>query len=530
VINMHAHRSREPAGPSFIRGCGGDFTAAVALLLLGSFAFAHLMVLPAFEDEGSQLRLIWRVIQAGEWLQPFSGGKPLEAWLMVPLVGLHFHPPLASIRALHVLAGMIGTVLTFCLARQVSDRSTALASGVLFATCPFVVYLQRLALSDIFLCTAAICVSLGALSFVKLPTYKSAFVLALALVLAAFCKFPVGFVLLISVPLALLLMPAPERRDLLRQPQRAKLLAAHAPAVALALVVVVVLIIQRRREQSLGFGVQDLMAISMNHHPDIAEASGVPRPGLLRELTAQLSWPVTVLWLMGLAASAFSNDWRQRWLILTGAVPLLGIGLFSHFWYSRYLLFALPPLIVSSACGWRTLSLYAHGLRQVVQLGVLTVGLGLMTRQSALIIVDPTSARWSPLDRFQYIEGWGSGYGYPEAAQFLLSAADAPATIYSLDGHSADQLRTYLPAEWSGRVSPIFYAQDGKALRTETARLENLLSNAPAWIIVPEQLLPAYMASTFGPTGSDQINLRQIAKFAKPGFRTAVAIYEVTRR
>jgi hypothetical protein len=38
------------------------------------------------------------------------------------------------------------------------------------------------------------------------------------------------------------------------------------------------------------------------------------------------------------------------------------------------------------------------------------------------------------------------------------------------------------------------------------------------------------LPSTFGPTGSDQINLRQIAKFAKPGFRTAVAIYEVARR
>src|SRR5580692_2590335 len=54
-----------------------------ALLLLGSFAFVHLTALPPYEDEGSQLRWIWRIIDAGEWLQPLGDGKPLEAWPMV---------------------------------------------------------------------------------------------------------------------------------------------------------------------------------------------------------------------------------------------------------------------------------------------------------------------------------------------------------------------------------------------------------------------------------------------------------------
>ena len=53
-----------------------------ALLLLGAFSFAHLMAVPAFEDEGSQLRLIWRALEAGEWLQPLAEGKPLETWLL----------------------------------------------------------------------------------------------------------------------------------------------------------------------------------------------------------------------------------------------------------------------------------------------------------------------------------------------------------------------------------------------------------------------------------------------------------------
>ena len=109
-----------------------EFVPIGVLLLLGSFAFVHLMALPPVEDEGSQLRWIWRVIEAGEWLLPLGDGKPLEAWPMVPLVRLGL-PPLMAIRAVHVLAGMIAAVLTYRLALELSDRDTAFVSGALLA-------------------------------------------------------------------------------------------------------------------------------------------------------------------------------------------------------------------------------------------------------------------------------------------------------------------------------------------------------------------------------------------------------------
>jgi hypothetical protein len=102
--------------------------------------------------------------------------------------------------------------------------------------------------------------------------------------------------------------------------------------------------------------------------------------------------------------------------------------------------------------------------------------------------------------------------------------------IYSLDGHSAYQLLTYLPAAWTGRVSPVFYGRDGTVLRSEDARLENLFSRTPAWIIISEQRLQGYMESSFGRRHSGQINLRQIAEFDKPGSHAQLAIYAVSRR
>jgi 4-amino-4-deoxy-L-arabinose transferase-like glycosyltransferase len=510
-------------------GCRRHVFPAAALLLLGSFAFFHLMAVPAFEDEGSQLRWIWRIIQAGEWLQPLDEGKPLEAWPMVPLVHLGF-APLAAMRGLHVLAGMIGAVLAYALALELGDRWTALASAVLFAICPFVVYLERLALSDMFMCAAGIWVLLSVLKLIKSPTWPDAGALALSLVLAAFCKFPVGFVFLVSMPLALLLMPPGERRSLLHRPGLTKLLAAHAPAILLALAVIVAAVVRLRLGRSPGFGLKDFTGIAVGHYHDIAGVIGIPRVNVINELTAQLSWPVTAIGLIGLVAGVLLSDWRLRWLIAMGAAPMLGIELLAEFWFPRYLLFTLPPLIVGAASGWHALSLRAGRARYAVELGVLAVCVGFMGHQSALIILDPAGARWSALDRFQYFAGWSSGYGYPEAAKFVLGAPDAPSMIYSLDGHSAYQLLTYLPAAWISRVKPVFYGQHGEVLRSEDARLENLLSRTPAWIIISEQLLQGYLDSSVGRSGSERLNLRQIAVFAKPGSRAQLAIYEVTRR
>ena len=163
-----------------------DLLTAGGLVLLASFAFVHLMAVPAFEDEGSQLRYISRLIGAGEWLQPLSEGKPLEAWPMVPFMWLA--QPLAGIRAVHVLAGVIGAVLIWRLASLLgASRWIAFTCGVLFALCPYAVYLERFALSDILLCTAGIWVLMSGLKLLQSPAWPRALSLAAALVLAACC-------------------------------------------------------------------------------------------------------------------------------------------------------------------------------------------------------------------------------------------------------------------------------------------------------------------------------------------------------
>jgi Dolichyl-phosphate-mannose-protein mannosyltransferase len=512
-----------------VRGHRDDLLPVTALLLLGSLAWVNLMALPAFSDEGNQIRWILRVIEAGEWLQPLGDGKPFEAWPMVPLVrwGL---PPLPAARALHVIAGMVGAVLTYRLALPLSGRGAAFVSGALFVVCPFVVYLERLALSDMFLCVAGLWVLVNLLRFVESPSWPRCCLTAVALPVAALCKLPVGFIFCFSLPLALALMPAAERRRLLSGTGWIKVLAIHTPAALLALVILTVAILRLRHSQSPGFGLQDLIGIGLGGYAGIAATIGVPRPTLTGELTAQLSWPVLVLGCVGILAGAGLPDWRARWLTAIGILPMLGIGFLAAFWFSRYLLFALPPLIVVSVWGWRRLAQHAGGLQYVVEFGVLAICVGFMGHQSASMIYNPAAAKWSPIDRFQYFEAPGSGFGFPEAARFVAESPAAPHLVYTLDGHSGYQLLTYLPANWRSRIRSIFYGGNGEVLPNPEARLDGLLSHTPTWLVVPEELLSRDLAESFGALYTTRIYLHEIASFDKPGHRTRLGLYEVARR
>jgi hypothetical protein len=59
--------------------------------------------------------------------------------------------------------------------------------------------------------------------------------------------------------------------------------------------------------------------------------------------------------------------------------------------------------------------------------------------------------------------------------------------------------------------------------------LRNLLDHVPAWIVMSAQLLPEYMDSDFGPAGREQLALRPVAQFDKPGGRVQLVVYQVTR-
>jgi 4-amino-4-deoxy-L-arabinose transferase-like glycosyltransferase len=473
------------------------------LASLSGLAFLRLRALSPFVDEAVHYWWILRVLEAGEWLRPLNVGKPLEAWLAAPLVYLG-GDPLVIMRSLHVLTGLFTVLLTFQIAELVtSSRIIALSSAVLIALCPFLIYLERMALAEIYLCAGGLLVTIATLKFWQNSSRGKAAILGLALLAAAFTKFPIGFIFAVWLPLAFVFASPEERRRLLR-PQEVSI--ALVPITILLGPVLLIALARSRQGLSPGFGLGLLEQQSSGAEIGVSVGQNLIR--LIYELEAQLGWPGLLLGGLGVTLGLVFGNRYQRWLTVTGLLPWLGLILIAREWSSRYLLFSIPALIIGAVGGWASVlkNRWVKGL-------LLAIPLLYFVYQSTLLVLNPPAARWSERDRWGYISGWPSGYGYAEAARYLCSSYPS-LPVYSLEVGTAMQLALSLPSGCRIEIRQL-HVVDGRAIPPEERRAL-LLEKCPALLITPDALSP-----------SDELwaHLQYVAGFEKPGSQAQVTLY-----
>jgi 4-amino-4-deoxy-L-arabinose transferase-like glycosyltransferase len=492
-----------------------DRLAVVVLVAVSAIPFINLRAFPIFVDESIDLWWIWRITAFGEWLRPLGDGKPLEAWPVIPFALLGADPLLAD-RILHALAGMASVLLVYALVRQMAGIRLAFVSALLTAVCPLMVFYQRMTLADTYLCAAGLFAMLAALRYVQHPTIRAALLLACAMLVAAFAKLPVGFIFTLALPIALLWMPRAERAAHLNTAALRRLVIVYAPIALLLAGIAAVSAYQVLHGQAPGFGLRLVIEKTTSSDRAAMAASNLGR--LVDELAAPITWPLAIVALAGIVLAIVRGDWRQRWLATVSALPLCAMMVAASFWGSRYILFAIPLLLVNAVSGWQIIVQRLPARSRVFAgVAVFVVCLGLMSCLSGLRIFAPLSAQWSVKDR-EYITDWSSGYGFPELADYA-QRENAPPVIYTLEVGPAMQLRAYLPAAWQERIQQLQIV--GGEVLDYPQRYEYLLAHSPAWLVTARDLDPG---EEFVAT-----HLRPIASFTRPMSNLAVRVYEVVR-
>jgi len=489
-----------------------DRLALLTFVLIGAVSFIGLRSFPIFVDEAINLWWLYRITDFGEWLRPLGDGKPLEVWPVLPLIWLGCDA-LTCMRALHVVAGIASTILVYSLASQFTSRAIAFIGALLTATCPWIVFFQRMAIADTYLCAAGLLVLYATTRLIRGPDWHSVILLGVSLPLAAMAKLPVGFIFLAVFPMALACVPSTERTRLLKE--KRKLMLAYVPVLFLLCIVVAVALLQVRRGEAPGFGLR--LVLEKAQAPDRFALLASNLRQLADEFLAPLTPLLVIIMIIGVLVSLGWGRWPQRWLTIWSVTSIGLIVSVASFWGSRYFLFAVPPLIIGAVCGWHlVLNRLSGRIKSFAVLALLLPCLVYMTYQSGLRIFDPLSARWSARD-WGYITDWSSGYGYPELAQYLQSAPDAPPVIYTLEVGTAMQLRAYLPPEWASRVQQLQIV-NGRHHSPEEARAY-LLTRGHAWLVTPSAVEPGDQFAA--------AHLRRIAGFPKPGSTIEVTLYEV---
>lgn len=368
-----------------------------------------LTALPMFLDESWHLNWSMWIAEGKEWEVPWQYGKGLNIFvnaLLFPWIGEGY---LWAARAVTVAFGGLATVAVFGAARRLYDPTSAVVAAVLYIACPYALFYDRLVLTDPVQSAFAALSLWWSVRVACSGRPGQGVVLGLLLALSVFAK-ALGVLVLLTPALAFGALPE-RRRAVLR---------AFGAAYATAGLLVAYPLWRFFSETSTVRA-----AIDKSDEGPLGRA--VENAPLAWEWISSLwTLPLLGLAVLGLLAAAARRE--RAGLFLGGAValPLLALLGVATLWFPRYLVFLTPPLAILAGAtlaaalraGWRIAGRGATppawGFAVATLLALLPA-----LRFDFWLWTDPSRAPLAEVERFQYVDGWPSGYGVRDTVAFL---------------------------------------------------------------------------------------------------------------
>ncbi len=383
-------------------------------MLLAAYAasrLTHLGRLPMFLDES--LHISWAMhIANGERLsQPWTHGRLIQVLansLLFPWVGEAY---LWASRCLTAVFGAFTLLATLALARRLYDERTALVAGLFYVACPMTLLYDRLVMADPVMSTFFALSLLASARAAVSGRVRDGLLAAVPAALVFLSK--ASGVLLLFVPVAAWLA--------ISRPLRRGLPALIASAIAIGGLVAWPLwrFMEASRsmaERNVGGGASGL-------------AERIPR-----NLAFVADWfpgcwtlPIVVLGLGGVLLALARRDRPGLYLAAAWLAPMAVLVATATFWYPRYILFAAVPAVVLAA---RALTEIVDGIssrqrrptgnaRHAILATALVASLLPALGVDRWLWQDPTRAAMPSMERFQFVEGWPSGYGVDQTVRFV---------------------------------------------------------------------------------------------------------------
>jgi 4-amino-4-deoxy-L-arabinose transferase-like glycosyltransferase len=400
----------------------------------------NLLALPIFNDEGMHISRAQQMLASGRFLHETLAGKFLHIWLLT-LVVPWAQDLLMAARVLSVATGLASGIATLYLAHTLwPQQNLTWTTALIYLFSPLALINERMALSDSLLTALTTLMLILSIRFVRQPGKTTGYALGFCLGLVYLTK--LNGLIYFAVPILafILLRDRGHSAQVLIRPYFVAFLVALPTAIEFP-------------RQFFSVAVRSTLNPLGPQIP--ASAWGLYGLGeTWLDLIAYVTWPVLLLATMRLLYGLRSREQVAILLaVLLVMTPAFYILLARDVWYSRYLLPMIPLLVVLAA---RTLTDLASLLAQNTRLGHRHAWLTALCLFALLpslafdyqLITDPSHTPFTPVDRWQYITGWASGYGLAETVAWLQQkAAEKGAFVVITDIHSGptqEGLRIYL--------------------------------------------------------------------------------------
>ena len=387
-------------------------TLITLIVLFLASRLINLGILPIFADEAIYIRwaqLIWQ--KTYYFFIPLSDGKtPLFMWLLAPLLRV-INDPLIAGRLLSVVSGLATLLGVYFLTKTLFNQKTALIASILVILQPFLLFYDRLSLTDSLLTALVIWSFYLTFKLLTKPSLKLGAVLGFVAGAVLLTK-PSGLLFLL---LNLLLLPMKKIKKLIKP----GLLAA---IITLGLYNFLRLssafpLINSRSHDYLRTNQEILHSFFQYFLPTFKV--------FFSWLVSYLSWPALVLIFFSLFLAIKNRIKIIVILFVWALVPLLVQVSIGKIIYPRYLLPIIPFLLI----------ILSWGLTRIKLSWLLAIiFLFYWFKFDWFLLTNPAQAPLDPWERDQYLQQWSSGYGLKEIKDYLNNLPQDKQVLVATEG------------------------------------------------------------------------------------------------
>jgi len=479
---------------------------------------ANLTVLPVFCDEAIAIHEAQHIALAKDPLFPLqTWGKLLLDWITTASLALS-PDPLVSARLASVAAGTLGMLGLYLVGRDLYSTRIGSMAAALYVISPLMLFHERMLLADVMLNTCGLYVLLFSLLCVREGRVIQAVALGAAMALGMLSKLPGVFFLL--TPLIVWALIHRIKVGALA----VRLLPAYCTA-ALILAPVLLHPLGSKVFNAGGRTIATSQALTISGWISLfVTNAGAALPGV----GVYLTLPVVVMCGFSLLLALALRNKQGVLLWTMGAIPVVALlGSSSGFLPPRYFLFAVSPVLPCVAWSIKRVSRATQLLLRRASIlcnrplllsragpAVCVLLLAALSVQAArfdyYVLADPSQAPLPPVDRWQYVQGWPSGYGIPEAVLWLRDRATQEDLAVITDPQASiplDGLRMYL--------------HDSPKITIRGANLAEPLPATP----LGTQTFVVVDTARYADFALLNPGLDLVARFPKPGGQSAIDIY-----
>lgn len=321
-------------------------------------------------------------------------------WILAPFLKL-IKDPLIAGRIISILSGFLTFTGALYLGKRFFDSKTSLISAVLFIFSPFIVFFDRMALTDSMLALFSFWSLIFALDIVKSPSFKKAVLLGVSLGFSILSKTP-GIFNFINLPLALITLDLKDKNKLKKS------------IIQLAISAVIGLALYNSLKISPYF--ENLSKRNSDYHFAPSRLFQTPLNPFLGNLklafeflAKMMTIPIFLLFVLALIHSVYKKKKIKIAIFLWGFLPFLILTSLLKVYTARYILPSVIPFIFLSSLAIAEISKKIKPKAIIFAFIITIIAPSLIFDYH--LLKSPQKANLPQKEKEGYFEGWTAGYG-----------------------------------------------------------------------------------------------------------------------